>query len=179
MNASNTIINPSGIIIHHTDTILLSWIFQYILWYHRPCYRGKNLCRGTGLESHVATFRGARGAGDGCPMEAATAQQVAKGAKGGQGVTCRNAAGEDSPGRWKNNAKKKKKKILIRIVIIIIILTIDSCSKISKTSYMESHFLSHCQIMPNRPGDTRTIPHKLLKRALTSIVVPHFFQCCQ
>ena len=99
MNASNTIINPSGIIIHHTDTILLSWIFQYILWYHRPCYRGKNLCRGTGLESHVATFRGARGAGDGCPMEAATAQQVAKGAKGGQGVTCRNAAGEDSPGR--------------------------------------------------------------------------------
>ena len=35
--------------------------------------------------------------------------------------------------------------------------------------------------MPNRPGDTRTIPHspsRLLKRALTSIVVPHFFQCC-
>ena len=30
MNASNTIINPSGIVIHHTDTILLSWIFQYI-----------------------------------------------------------------------------------------------------------------------------------------------------
>jgi hypothetical protein len=35
---------------------------------------------------------------------------------------------------------------------------------------MESHFLSHCQIMPNRPGDTRTIAHnpsRLLKRALT------------
>lgn len=54
--------------------------------------------RGTGCH-HVATFCGARGAGHRCPMEADTAQQVTSRAKGDPGVTCRNAAGDDSSGR--------------------------------------------------------------------------------